>query len=138
WSSDFPPPARTSEPGAILRPSRTGETLAAYRKQFKGSEGVAEARIRTLRWACPLGGGSGRAATTPPALSGWPESLPAAGGRSLRAALRGATARNANRSTIPIASLPQSEVFARAGGGIPAANTTASSLHHSVRLHDPE
>src|SRR5206468_456930 len=49
--------------------------------------------------ACPLGGGSGRAATTPPAQSGRLESLSAPGGRSLRAALRGATARSASRST---------------------------------------
>src|SRR5437867_3164649 len=38
-------------------------------------------------------------ATTPPAQSGRPESLSAHGGRSLRAALRGATARSASRST---------------------------------------
>src|SRR6266496_5886228 len=49
--------------------------------------------------ACPFGGGSGRAATTPPAQSGRPESLRALGGRRLRAALRGATARSASRST---------------------------------------
>src|SRR5262245_55407477 len=44
-------------------------------------------------------GGSGRAATTPPAQSGRPKPLSAAGVRSLRAALRGATARSASRST---------------------------------------
>src|SRR6266487_2323347 len=49
--------------------------------------------------ACPFGGGSGRAATAPPAQSGRSESLSDTGRRRLRAALRGATARSASRST---------------------------------------
>src|SRR5438093_9101136 len=97
---------------SILR-SRSGERLVGQTAMAGAQTAFFPTRVKRAHpdsaMACPLGGGSGRAATTPPAQSGRPEPLPAPGGRVLRAALRGATARIASRSTT------QSDLVAELG-----------------------
>src|SRR5213594_2826620 len=90
--------------------------------------------------ACPLGGGSGRAATTPPAQSGRLESLSALGGRSLRS---GSTHRAARRIPLPSrlrtlrASIVSSSREAWEDRGSAGASPYHALLHEGERRRTP-